>query len=103
MIAVAQSNTQDLKTLGGGGLAFAAVLMFGIASRRRRWSAMLVLFFVVAVGGAIGCGGAGGGKLLPVSPSTPATTKGSYTFTVSGTDSANPTITTSTSFTITVQ
>jgi hypothetical protein len=58
---------------------------------------------MITFAGAIGCGGAGKASFVPVSPSAPATTQGSYTFTVSGTDAANPTISTSTNFTITVQ
>jgi hypothetical protein len=102
IITVAQSDTPGLKAFGGGGAALAAMLMFGIASRRRRWMSMLILIFVIAVGGAIGCGGAGGASLQPVD-GTNATTKGSYTFTVTSSDSTNPAITASTNFTITVQ
>ena len=102
-IAVAESDTRDLRTLGGGGAVLAAVLMFGISSRRRRWMSMLILMWVIAVSGAIGCGGAGGTSFVPVGTDAPATSKGSYTFTVAGTDSADSTITASTNFTITVQ
>jgi hypothetical protein len=63
---------------------------------------MLVLFFVIAVSGAIGCGGSGS-SFVTKGTNTPATTKGNYTFTVTGTDSTTPSITTSTNFTITVQ
>jgi hypothetical protein len=77
-------------------------MMFGITSRRRRWVSMLILLLVIGVGGVIGCGGSGGTSIAPVGSNTPATTKGSYTFTIAGTDSSDPTIATSTSFTINV-
>jgi hypothetical protein len=50
--------------------------------------------------GAIGCGG--GGSSAPPR-TTPATTAGSYTFSVVGTDSSNPKITASTNVAVTVQ
>ena len=100
--AAVQASTRNPGLLGGAGAVLAGVFMFGISSRRRRWMSMLVLLFAIAVAGTIGCGGSGS-SFLPVGKSTPATTKGSYTFTVTGTDSANPTITVSTNFTITVQ
>jgi hypothetical protein len=88
---------------GAGGAALAGLLMFCISSRRRRWIPMLALMLIAAVMGAVGCsggssGGGGGGTLI-----TPATTSGSYTFSVTGTDSVNSTITTSTAVVVTVQ
>ena len=88
--------------LGGGGTVLAAaVLMLGIPSRRRRWFPMLVLLCVIAAAGIIACGG-GGGSSTTLPPITPGTTRGNYTFTLTGTDSANTTITTSTIVQITV-
>jgi hypothetical protein len=90
---------------GGGGSILAFVLMVGVPSRRRRWLSMLMLLWVIAAAGAIGCGGGGEAQSpsSPNSPATPATTVGSYTFTVTGTDTANATITTSASVVINVQ
>jgi hypothetical protein len=85
----------------GSGVALAAMVMFGIPSRRRRWISMIVLLLVVAAAGTIGCGGhasSGGG-----STTTPGTTAGTYTFTITGTDSVTKTVTTSTTISITVQ
>ena len=99
--AMAQPAGNGLWGIGGGGLAVVALLMFGIPSRRRRWLSMIVLLFVVAVAGTIGCGGhssSGGGG----GTGTPATTAGVYTFTVTGTDSANSAIKTSTTVSVTV-
>jgi hypothetical protein len=92
---------QDLWRFSGGGAALAALLMFGIPARSRRWLSMIVLF-VVIFAGTIGCGGRST-TTSTVNPATPATTSGKYTFTVTGTDSANSKITTSTSVLITVQ
>jgi len=83
----------------GGGLALAGLLMFGISARRRRWLSMLALLLVTVGAAAIGCGGSA--KL--VTTVTPATTSGSYIFTLTGTDSVNSSIVTSTTFTVTVQ
>jgi endo-1,4-beta-xylanase len=100
--ALVQPSEKNLWGVGGGGALLAAVLMFGIPSRRRRWMAMLVLLGVVAAAGVIGCGrnsylSSGSGL------STAATTAGNYTFTITGTDSALSNITTTTSVTVTVQ
>jgi hypothetical protein len=63
---------------------------------------MMAALFGIVVAGMVGCGGGGGSKMTPP-PATPATTAGSYTFSVVGTDSANAKITASTSVTVTVQ
>jgi hypothetical protein len=89
--------------LGGGGVVLAVSFMLGVPSRRRRWISMLMLLWMIAVAGGIGCGGGGQSPTPPIGPSTPATTAGNYVFTVTGTDSANPSITTSASVDITVQ
>jgi hypothetical protein len=100
--ALARPADQNLWKLGGGGAVFAALLLFGIPFRRRRWTLMLALLLFVAAAGAIGCGGGGGGGGGGGS-STPATTAGSYVFTVTGTDSASAKITASSNVSITVQ
>jgi hypothetical protein len=104
--ATAQSMPfgQELWRFGGAGAALAAVMMFGIPSRRRRWMSMIALL-LIAVAGAIGCGGSTKAT-TPTTPTTPAivaTTSGNYVFTVTGVDSTNAKITTSTSVTVTVQ
>jgi hypothetical protein len=77
--------------------------MFGMPSRRR-WASLLVLLWSIAVAGAIGCsGGSTQGTPSPTHTSIPATTAGSYTFAVTGTDTANSNITTSGNVTITVR
>jgi sugar lactone lactonase YvrE len=91
----------NLWRLGGGGAALAALLFFGIPARRRRWITMAALLMAFIVVGAIGCGGHGSSSSS--GSSTPATTAGNYTFTITGTDSVNAKITTSTAVTVTVQ
>jgi len=89
---------------GSEAAALATVLMLGIPSRRRRWLPMLALLSVVVFAGAIGCSGGGGSSTTsPPSSDTKATTAGSYTFTVAGTDTINSKITTSASVIVTVQ
>jgi hypothetical protein len=100
--ALARPTDQHFWKLGSGGAALAALLLFGIPFRRRRWISMLTLLLFVAAAGAIGCGsgpsgGGGGGS------TTPATTAGNYTFTVAATDSVNTKITASTTISVTVQ
>jgi uncharacterized membrane protein len=87
-----------------GAPILAALIMFGIPSRRHRWASALIVLLVMAGGGVIGCGG-GGGSASPksVQPVTPATTAGSYTFTVTATDAAHSEITTSTNVILTVE
>jgi hypothetical protein len=86
--------------LGGGGAVLAVSFMFGLPSRRR-WISMLALLCMIAVAGAIDCGGNGGQSTN--SPSSPATTAGNYVFAVAGTDRADPKITVSASVGINVQ
>ncbi|WP_263352842.1 FG-GAP-like repeat-containing protein [Acidicapsa acidisoli] len=86
----------------GGGAVMAIALIFGVPSRRRRWSALMVLLSVVVTAGVVGCGG-GQSSTPPTSPVTPTTTAGSYTFNVTGTDTVNAKITASASVTILVQ
>ena len=82
----------------------AGLLMLCLPLRRRRKMLLLVLLMAIVASGAIGCGGGGGGNSSTSStPGLPATTAGSYTFTVTGTDSANSKIATSANVTIIVQ
>ncbi|MGD0445547.1 MAG: hypothetical protein ABSA39_16550 [Edaphobacter sp.] len=103
----AASTTAFVRPLGkdvwgfGGGAVLAGLLMLGIPPRRRRWVSMLALLWIVVVAGAIGCGPSGGSApISTTTPSTPATTAGSYTFTVTATSG---TVTTSTTIPLSVQ
>jgi hypothetical protein len=99
--ALLRPSRQNLWGLGAGGAVLAA-LLFGVP-RRRRWLTMMILLAVAAGGCLIGCGGGNGGGGQSTGPTTPATTAGTYVFTVSGTDSTNKAITFSTTVSITVQ
>jgi len=97
--AMAQPSGVKLPWLGGGGTALAILLMFGIPSRRRRWMSMLVVLAMVALAGVVGCGGS---KSSTTPTVVPGTTSGTYTFTITGTDSTNAKIATSTNVTVSV-
>jgi hypothetical protein len=84
---------------GSGVVALA--LIFGVPSWRRRRALMMAILCGIGVAGMIGCGG--GGSSSNSQTSTPATTAGSYTFSLSGTDATNAKITASTNVTVTVQ
>jgi hypothetical protein len=100
--ALARPHRQNLWGLGEGGTLFAGILVLFLPSRRRRWISMLSLVLIIVGAGVIGCGGGGGGGQT-TGPGTPSTTAGNYTFTVTGTDSANAKITVSTTVIIAVQ
>jgi hypothetical protein len=89
----------------GAGVALAGLLMLGIARRRRQSFATLALLLLLATVLATGCGGGASSSSVsqPTGPVTPATTAGTYAFTVTGTDSVNPGTTITTKVTVTVQ
>jgi Bacterial Ig-like domain (group 3) len=89
----------------GGGTILAGLLLIGVPARGRRWMVIPVLLWVFVVTGASGCGGGGNSNSGSGSggASVPPTTAGNYTFTVTGVDSANSSITSSTNLTLTVQ
>ena len=99
--ALATPLHKSLWEASGGGALLAVVLMFGIPSRRRRLKSMLVLVLLAFSAFTIGCGGGGSGQTTGTG--TPATTAGTYTFTVAGTDSVNAKITSSTNVAVVVQ
>jgi hypothetical protein len=89
--------------MAGGGGVLALVLLFGIPARQRAWRGLFGLVALLAVFGAIGCGGGGGGGgTPPPPPNNPGTTAGAYTVTVTGTDAATGKITSSVAVAVTV-
>ena len=87
-----------LTELGGGGIAFAGVLMIVVPRRRKLWLPMLCF---VALGVALlpmGCSG-GGGSIGPPGGSS-GTPAGAYTFTITG---ANGSISDITTLTVAIQ
>ena len=100
--ATTARSTNPLVWLRGGGVALAAILFFGLPAKRRPWMSYLGLFSLILFFGTIGCGG-GGSPSRPPPTGTPATTAGTYTFNVLGTDAANTKIATAGSVMITVR
>jgi sugar lactone lactonase YvrE len=86
----------------GGGSALACLLMFCIPSQRRRLLLMATGLLLILMIGPIGCG-AGFTVVTTPSIGTPATTSGVYTFTITATDTLDPSIKTSAVVTVSVQ
>ena len=83
-----------------GGAVLACVFLFGIAPKRRKLRTILgaLMLLIALTGGMVACGGS---KSTPCTPTTtPGTTAGSYTITVTGTSGA--TTATSAPFALTV-
>jgi hypothetical protein len=78
---VAGYRNPTLRTLGlGGSGALAALFIFCLPSRRRKWQTLVgMLLFVIAVAAASGCGGG-----TTLTSSKGQTTPGSYMVTVTG-------------------
>jgi hypothetical protein len=94
----------------GGGTILAGLLLIGVPARRRRWMPMMALLLIIVVAGVVGCAGSGssnsgsGGSGSGSNGSgIPATTAGNYTFTLTGVDSADSSITTSANAVVIVQ
>jgi hypothetical protein len=96
-----ESGPKTWKAWSGGGI-LALGILFGVPSWRRRRAFIVVVLCGISIAGVIGCGG-GGATNPNTSPSSPATTVGNYTFSVTGTDSTNAKITASTNLTVAVQ
>jgi subtilase family serine protease len=93
----------DRFVLGGGGSLLAALILFGIPTRRRAWSSIVVIVAFVLIAAAIGCGGGGSGSGTGGGGSSNVgTTAGSYTITVTGTDMATGKVTANTVVTLLV-
>jgi len=101
--ALLMHKQMKLLGLGGGGTVLAGLLFLGFPGRRRRWMAMIGLLWMVAVAGTMGCGGSGGSNSGSGGSTVSATSAGTYTFQVTGSDSLNSSVTTTTSVAVTVQ
>jgi hypothetical protein len=91
-----QGNSQGTtnRLIGVAGVGFGAILLLGFPGfRKKRWSVVTSLLLLGVLGTMMGCGGGTGG----------AATAGTYTVTVTATDSSNTAITTSANFTVTIQ
>ncbi len=93
------------KTFGLGTPALACLLLLlNPARKRRRLPVLALLLALASIGGILGCGGSGGASGGTIAKTTiPATTSGQYTFTVTGSDAANPKTTFTTAVTVTVE
>jgi hypothetical protein len=97
--AMLRSSPRSGWPLGGGAALLAGVLLTTVPWRRRRACLWIPAFLLAAaVTEASGCGG--GGSPEPVRVNTPATTTGSYVFTVTGV--AADSLQTSVSATVTI-
>jgi hypothetical protein len=94
-------NAKNLFDLGGGTI-LAGLLLLGVPARLRRVLSIVVLLGLVTLAGISGCGG-GSSNTGSGGSTTPATTAGTYKFVVTGTDSADSTITASASVEVSVQ
>jgi hypothetical protein len=99
-VASSRGDQNSHKVLPISAAALAGCLLIGIGRRRRKWFTALGCFVLLGVVSlAIGCGGG--------SSSTAVTTsnyvaKGTYTLTLTGTDSSNSSLTSSTALTLVV-
>jgi subtilase family serine protease len=91
-----QGNSQGTtnRLIGVAGMGLGAILLLGLPGfRKKRWPVVTSLLLLGVLGTMMGCGGGTGG----------AATAGTYTVTVTATDSSNTAITTSANFTVTIQ
>jgi hypothetical protein len=80
----------------GGSATLAGLFLFGLGGhRRRKWSILATALAVAILGSCMGCG--------TNTSNSGASQPGTYTITVTGTDSLNSSITNSTTFTLTIQ
>ena len=93
-----RGTAQDLR----GGLALATLLLL-IVPRRKSWGRSLILIVGLLAAGVVACGGGGSSGSKPPVLQTPATTSGTYVFTVKAADAGNATISASTNITTVVQ
>ncbi len=78
---------RGLFTFGGGSMA--ALLLFALPARRRKWQTLFgLLLFVAFAGLGIGCSSGSTGSHVASGTPNPGTTAGSYTVTVTGTSGA---------------
>lgn len=82
---------------GGALFSLAALLLVGFYKRGRKFRAMLTVMVLAALC-TMGMAGCGGSRKTPVA----GTTRGSYTFTVTATDSANTTLMTTSTVNVSI-
>ena len=83
----------------GSGAVVCGLLMFGIRAKRRRWLYIMTLLSLMVAAGTIGCVG----PINKTQFTNPGTTAGTYVYTITATDSANSSLTVSSTITVTVQ
>ena len=84
---------------GAGGTVLAFLVFLGIPARRKSWRALLgALVLLAGLGTLSACGGGGGGGTTQ----NTATSPGSYTFQVTGTGNDPASVSTTTTFSLTV-
>jgi subtilase family serine protease len=99
MHSLRRANTAKNNPAAPLGVAFAGLLLAGFLGRyARKFRSMAAVIALLAVGLAVSACGGGSSSSTTTDPP-----KGSYTITVTGTDSATATITGTTKFTLTIQ
>ena len=90
-------HSRPFKGLNEGGVAIAALLLFAMPVRRRRWKTPLVLLLFIPIAGLMmGCNS---GTSAPMTTTSGGSTTGAYVVTVTGTSGS---LTTSTTVPLTV-
>jgi Pro-kumamolisin, activation domain/Bacterial Ig-like domain (group 3) len=87
--------TSNSRAIAGAAAAFGCIFLLGIPGfRKKRWPMLTALLLLGALSAGLGCGGGGPSGASPA---------GTYTVTVTATDSVNNAVTVSTNFTVTIQ
>ena len=94
--------SSDHMTLMQGGCSLAALLFVGLLGLRSRMRPLYALLLLAAIGGALAGCASSGSSSSPSSSSSSVAAKGSYTLTITGTDTTSSSITASSTITLVI-